>query len=123
MKKFKLKLSIILVSLLLTSFTDEVQTRDCIVINFYEAEELERGSKVLDSYGNLEDAELLLIPSRIEEGNYQIILSRKGTNIYKLEGTGYYIETLYCYEYSIYDDAILQVQNNYGYRKGIINFN
>lgn len=76
----------------------------------------------MTSGGDLEEAELILIPTKIEEGTYQIEITRKGSNIYKLEGTKYYIETRYCYEYATYDDAILKVESNYGYQKGTVYF-
>jgi len=96
--------------------------RDCDVAEFYQAIEPDYGVKVLTTSGDIEDAELILVPARIEEGTYEIEITRKGSNIYKLEGTKYYIETRYCYEYATYDDAILKVDNNYGYTKGKIYF-
>lgn len=126
MKNFKLIFLIISVSLILTSFknlsTAEMSGDECDVANFYEAIEPESGVKVLTSGGDLEEAELILVPTKIEEGTYQIEITRKGSNIYKLEGTKYYIETRYCYEYATYDDAILKVESNYGYQKGTVYF-
>ena len=126
MKKIKLFFLLIGVSSITTSFTEsksEAMSGDeCDVANFYEAIDPDNGVKVLTSGGDLEEAELILVPTKIDEGTYGIEITRKGSNIYKLEGTKYYIETRYCYEYTTYDDAILKVESNYGYQKGTVYF-
>jgi len=126
MRKIKLLFLLIGISLIITSFK-ETETKamsgdECDVANFYEAIDSDNGVKVLTSGGDLEDAELILVPTKIDEGTYEIEITRKGSNIYKLEGTKYYIETRYCYEYATYDDAILKVESNYGYQKGTVYF-
>lgn len=95
---------------------------NCDVANFYEAIIPNNGVKVLTSGGSLEEIELILTPAKIKEGTYEIEITRKGSNLYKLEGTKYYIETRYCYEYATYDDAILKIESNYGYTKGTVFF-
>lgn len=126
MRKIKLLFLLIGISLITASFKEsktEVMSGDeCDVANFYEAIDPDNGVKVLTSGGDLEEAELILAPTKIDEGTYEIEITRKGSNIYKLEGTKYYIETRYCYEYATYDDAILKVESNYGYQKGTIYF-
>jgi len=126
MKKIKLIFLTVGVLLISTSLknsnTDEISGNECDVANFYEAIDTKIGVKVLTSGGDLEEVELILVPTKIEEGTYKIEITRKGSNIYKLEGTKYYIETRYCYEYATYDDAILKVESNYGYQKGTVYF-
>lgn len=78
--------------------------------------------KILTSGRDLVEAELILVPTRIDEGSYKVEISRKGSNIYKLEGTKYYMETRYCYKYATFDDAILKVVSNYRYQKGTLYF-
>ncbi|MBK7341691.1 MAG: hypothetical protein IPJ06_00455 [Saprospiraceae bacterium] len=95
---------------------------ECDVMNFYEGVEADRGVKVLTSRDDLVDAELILIPTKIDAGNYKVEVTRKGSNLYKLEGTKLFIETRYCYEYATYEDAILKVESNYGYSKGKVIF-
>ena len=94
----------------------------CEVAQFYQAVIPENDVKVLTSGGGIEEPELILYPANFDEGTYEIEITRKGSNLYKLEGTDYYIETRYCYEYSMYDDAVLKVESNYGYTKGTIYF-
>ncbi len=108
----------------LTSFTNKTEISDeCDVAEFYKAVEPESDVKVLTTSGDLQEAELILVPTKMEEGTFKIEVTRKGSNIYKVEGTNYYIETRYCYEYATYDEAILKVESNYGYDKGTIIFN
>lgn len=95
---------------------------ECDISNFYEVIEPESNIKVLTSNGDLKEAELILVPTKIEEGTYKIEITREGHNIYKIEETNYYIETRYCYEYAIYEDAILTIESNYGYTKGTVSF-
>lgn len=110
--------------ILLTSFTINTELSDeCDVAQFYRAVEPDSDVKVLTTSGDLEEAELILVPTKMEEGTFKIEVTRKGSNIYKVEGTDYYIETRYCYEYATYDEAILKVESNYGYNKGTIIFN
>ncbi|MGY0408250.1 MAG: hypothetical protein ACWIPJ_07855 [Polaribacter sp.] len=96
---------------------------ECDVKEFYKAVEPDNDVKVLTTSGDLEEAELILVPTKMEEGTFKIEVTRKGSNIYKVEGTNYYIETRYCYEYATYDEVILKVESNYGYDKGTIIFN
>lgn len=110
--------------LVLTSFTENTNLSDkCDVNEFYKAVEPDRNVKVLTTSGDIEEAELILVPTKMEEGTFKIEVTRKGSNIYKVEGTDYYVETRYCYEYATYEEAIIKVESNYGYNKGTIIFN
>lgn len=126
MKTVILIFIIISVLLISPSFKNPNSTgasgNNCEVANFYKAIVPESGTKVLTSSENLEKAELILVPALFEEGTFNIEISRKGSNIYKLEGTNYYIETRYCYEYATYEDVILKVESNYGFTKGTLYF-
>lgn len=109
---------------ILTSFTEKTMSSDeCDIAEFYKAVEPESDVKVLTTSGDLEEAELILVPTKMEEGTFKVEVTRKGSNLYKVGGTNYYIETRYCYEYATYDEAILKVESNYGYDKGTIIFN
>ncbi len=95
---------------------------ECEIDEFYNAVDADYGTKVLTSLGNLEDAEIILLPTKLDEGDYKVNVTRKATNLYKVEGTKYYIQTKYCYEYSYSGEAILTVGNQYGYTKGKLIF-
>jgi hypothetical protein len=92
------------------------------VVQVYEAVELKSGSKSIDSYGNVEDAKIVLVPTKLDEGKYSVELTKVDSNFYKIYGTDLYIETRYCYEYATRDDAVLVIESNYGYNKGEVIF-
>ena len=94
----------------------------CDVKNFYKAIEAESDVKVLTTGGEIEEAEYILVPTKLDEGKYKLSVTRKAANLYKIEGQDIYIETKYCYEYATADDVILIVKSNYGYDKGEIIF-
>lgn len=115
--------TIFLLFLLLTSFhTPSPPLSSYDIKEIHEAVELENGVKVLTQRGNLEDANLLLVPTDIEIGVYEVRVTRKAQDLYKLEGTNLYIETRYCYEYAFSEDAIMKLESNYGYTKGSLIF-
>lgn len=63
----------------------------------------------IDNYGNSHEVDYLLVETSLKEGNYEVELTRKDSNLYRVEGTDIYIKTKYCYEYANRDDAILVV--------------
>jgi hypothetical protein len=84
------------------------------VSKVYEVEELPYGSKAIDTYGSVVEIDKLFVPVKLEEGKYKVTVSRKGDNLYRIDGTDYYIETSLCYEYGVYMDAILEVYTTPG---------
>ena len=96
---------------------------DCDIIEFYERTDLDSGSKSIGAYGGIEDAEAVLIPTSVEEGNYEVTVRRIDQNFYQINGTSIVIETRYCNEYATYGtEAVMMVESNYGYTKGTIIF-
>jgi hypothetical protein len=99
---------------------------ECDVKNIYEATEPDNGITVLTDDGELKDlgevVEYILSTVKLDEGKYQIEVTRKNSNLYEVRGQNIYIETRYCYEYANYDDAILILESNYGYSRGKIIF-
>lgn len=92
------------------------------IAEYYETISLKSGSKVIDNYGNVKDAQAVLIPVKLDEGKYEVELTRIDSNIYQICGTSYYIETRYCYEYAMRQDAILVVTSSFGYTRGEVFF-
>lgn len=95
---------------------------ECDVANYFEAVEPERDLKVLTQSGEVETAKLLLKPAKLEEGTYQMKLTRQGSNLYKLENINCYVETRFCYQFGNQLSAKLIVTSNQGYSKGRIYF-
>ena len=89
---------------------------------FYKGVTPTEGTKVLNSSDNLEDVKLLLVPIDIDKGNYVVKITRKGSNLYKVDDKNIYIVTKYCYEYSNRQEVIFKVESSYGYTKGKIIF-
>jgi hypothetical protein len=92
------------------------------IANIYEKVELKEGSKSLDSYGNVKDVKAVFVPTKIDIGRYQVELTKIDRDFYQICGTSLYIETKYCYEYAMREDAILNVTSNYGYTRGEVIF-
>ena len=84
--------------------------------------ELKSGTKVIDAMGSVSDASAVLVPTKVDEGKYEVELTRIDKDYYHICGTSLYIETKYCYEYATWDDAILNITSNYGYTRGEVIF-
>lgn len=92
------------------------------IAGIYEKVELKSGAKVIDAMGSVSDASAVLVPTKVDEGKYEVELTRIDKDFYQICGTSLYIETKYCYEYATWDDAILNITSNYGYTRGEVIF-
>ena len=92
------------------------------IYKIYEKIELDRGSKVIDSWGNVEDAQAVLVPTEIDRGRYDVEITRISNNLYQICGTSLYIETKYCYEYATREEVLLNITSTYGYDLGEVIF-
>jgi hypothetical protein len=112
----------------LSSETTKVESAECEVIQFYEIITTEQGTKVLTKSGEVQEATFILKPVRIDEGTYEIEITRKAQNLYQINQardiklTRYCIETKYCNEYANYTKAIFKVESNFGQTKGKLSF-
>ena len=105
----------------LTSFNKD-SFSDYDIEAFYKGVEPTDGTKVLTSNDEIEEAKMILIPLDIDKGNYVVKITRKGSNLYKVDDKNIYIQTKYCYEYSYSQEVILKVESSYGYTKGKVIF-
>ncbi len=103
-------------------FKNSDQSTEYDVKQFYEGVDSDGDTKVLTSSGNLEDAEVILVPAKLDEGKFKVTLTRKASNLYKIDDTKFYLETRYCHEYATGEEVILIVESNYGYTKGKVIF-
>lgn len=111
--------------LALLSFTSEEAgsgSDQYSIKEIYEIVDHPRGAVVLTSSGSLAEANQLLVPARIKEGTYQVTVTRKGKNIYRLDNMDYVVETKYCNEYAHRDKAQLKVTGSYHGAKGVLVF-
>lgn len=79
------------------------------------------GLKVLIN-DDLKDAQLLLVPTKIDQGKYNIILSRVARDLYKVYDKNIYIKTRSCYESADRKEVLVDVESNFGYSRGKIYF-
>ena len=108
--------------------TTKNASTECEVIQFYEIITSEQGVKVLTKSGEVQEVALILKPVRIDEGTYEVEISRKAPTLYQISQardiklTKYCIETKYCQEFANYTKAIFKVESNYGQSKGKLIF-
>ena len=101
---------------------------ECEVVQFYEIITSEQGVKVLTKSGEVQEVTFILKPVRINEGTYEVEISRKAPNLYQISQardiklTKYCIETKYCQEFANYNKATLVVTGNFVLVKGKLSF-
>lgn len=103
-------------------FSSQRPRVECNVKNFYVEIEPDYDTKVVTRNGSIEDAEMILVPTKLNVGKYEVRLTRKDLDMYKIEGTDYWIETKYCYEYPSWEPVTLIITSNYGFTKGKVIF-
>jgi len=57
----------------------------------------------------------VLTEMKLKPGNYEVQVSRKDANLYEVAFKDIYIKTRFCYEFGVRLDAILKVEQSYGY--------
>ena len=121
MKTIKLLIGFLCI-IFLTSFIKPVVSDEYDIEAFYKGVTPANGTMVLTTNDELEEAELILIPIDIDKGKYVVNVTRKGSDLYKVDDKNIYIKTRYCYEYSYGQEVVLKVEGAYGYTKGKIIF-
>lgn len=123
-KKYLILILLPFLGLVLSGSINKSSSNEYNIKNFYLANSPKKiGTKVLTNFGNIEDVNFILEPTNIEVGKYKVNITKKGSNIYKIESSDIWIETQYCYEFASWEDVILIVESNYGFTKGKIIFN
>ena len=67
-------------------------------------------------------AAIIWFPSSASAETYEISVTRKDSNLYKVDGQEIYIKTRYCYEYAYSQRAILIIDSPGGFNIGKILF-
>jgi len=57
---------------------------------------------------------LALLSFVVNAGDYNLSVTRKGSNLYKVDGNDIFIHTRYCYEYVYYADVVLRMSGHTG---------
>ena len=85
-----------------------VRGETCDVISIVTSSEVPAGTMALTSAGETVAIEQLLIPTRQPNGAFDVEVTRKGPNLYQIEGTRMLLVTRYCYHYGFRDKAVLR---------------
>lgn len=89
----------------------------------YKTVSVDYDTKAITRMGSVvEDIDYILVKTNVDEGNYRVRLTRKDTNLYKIEGADLYVMTKYCYEYCYNEEVILKIYNVGGYSYGKVVF-
>jgi hypothetical protein len=89
---------------------------------FYSVVTPATGTKALSDFGELTDVKTLLVPLQLNQGDYSITVTRKGSDLYLIDNKNIYIETKFCYEQCVIQKATLKVESQYGLYKGKLVF-
>lgn len=57
---------------------------------------------------------LMLLAGVASAGDYDLSVTRKGSNLYKVDGKDVFIHTRYCYEYVYGEDSLLRMSGSSG---------
>jgi hypothetical protein len=57
---------------------------------------------------------LMLCAGVCAAGDYDLTVTRKGSNLYKVDGKNAYVHTRYCYEYVYSEDSLLRMSGTSG---------
>ena len=94
---------------------------ECQVAGVYSAIVADPGTLALTGLGAVQEVRTLLVPVRLDRGQYRVSLTREGGDLYKsLEGV--YFRTRYCYEYVYYQDSVVEITSSGRVASGVIRF-
>jgi hypothetical protein len=94
----------------------------CDIDDILEARSLPANSYAVTGYGDYEEASEIIVPVKLENGTYSESLTRKESNLYKVDGVNLFIKTSMCYEYAYSQEAIIEIDNYGGYSFGEVTF-
>jgi hypothetical protein len=94
----------------------------CDLQGFLKSVDVPSGSIGLTTSGQTEELSQVLVPTSLNVGAYDVTVTRKGQDLYLVDGTSTYIHTRYCYEYSYSQRAILRNQGSGTFASGSLIF-
>ena len=95
---------------------------ECDVAEVYQSLDVPSGTICMTALGGVEEPKLILVPKKLDTGNYEVTVTRRAQDLYEVDGYGLYVKTRYCYEYAYSADAVLKYKSKYGYTKGALIF-
>jgi hypothetical protein len=84
---------------------------ECDVKGAYGVVDIPIGSVALTSLGEMEELETVLAPSDLKSGAYDITVTRKAKDLYRVDGTSTYLVTRFCFEYGYSAKAVLRYRS------------
>ena len=112
----------LLLIIILLSITSVLYAKEYDIVAVYEKVELPQGTKSCNSYGRIDDAKYVLVPTKLDTGKYVVKLTREDTNLYRIVGTDYYVELRYCYEYCYSEEVVMILKSSYQTNSGSVVF-
>ena len=120
------KISIILLITILSLDTGvndiDISLGECDISAVLEEKTLPANSYAVTGYGNYEEAQSVIVPTDLDDGTYSETVTRKGDNLYKVDGFNVFLKTSLCFEYAYSQEAIIEITNYQGYTFGEITF-
>lgn len=92
------------------SSSSSASTTTCVVKGLYERVQPAYGTLATTmNGGDPEEVQYLYVPATRSTAMYDVTVTRKGANLYKVDGGQIFILTSYCYEYAYSQRAILEM--------------
>lgn len=101
---------------------ENITAGQCEISVIYTTVDLPDNAKVLTQNGSFSTVSLLLKPTELAPGEYEYSLTRRATNLYKVENTSMYIETKLCFNIGFEQASTIIINNPDGFVKGTVIF-
>ena len=95
----------------------------CDVKGVYKQVDIPVGALGLSTLGDPQELESVLVPTSLEDGAYDVRVTRKANNLYRVDGTAIFVVTRYCYEYAYSQQAVMRVRSIGSTTTGTLAFN
>ena len=94
-----------------TAIATSSRSTSCDIKGVYNGVDTPVGTIALTVMGQAEEVSKVLVPTELKSGSYDVSVTRKGQDLYRVDGTSTYIGTRYCYEYAYSQKAVLRYQS------------
>lgn len=95
---------------------------DYDIETIYKGELPAKGTMALIGSDDLKEVKVILVPDDdLDNGNYEVTVSKKASNLYKVDDRELYIQTRSCYESAYSRKAVLKITGT-GWSKGRLLF-
>ncbi|SDG72433.1 hypothetical protein SAMN05421827_11026 [Pedobacter terrae] len=121
MKRTISTISLGIIGIIMLASFNISKTSEYDIADLYQSTDLNANTKALTEDG-VKEVSVLLTPIKLDVGKYVVSLTKKGKDLYKIDGKNIYIETKYCYEYATGEEVVLKIESTYGYSKGKVIF-